>query len=46
MMYVVWVKFKRGDVWQVLDRFATLGAAWNCANRQKYTYEFIHVDRG
>ncbi len=44
-MYTVWVKFKRGDTWQVLDRFATLDAAWGCAHRSKYIYEFIHVDK-
>lgn len=44
MKYVVWVKFKRGDAWQVLEKFSTLDAAFNCAKRNKYTYEFIHVD--
>jgi hypothetical protein len=45
MMYVVWVKFKKGERWLVLDRFTTLDAAWSCASRSKYIYEFIHVDK-
>ena len=44
MMYTVWVKKERGQVWTKVATYHTLGEAFEASARYERSNEFVHVE--